>query len=336
MSMTNFIYDENLYPSFLFSYEEYSLVNSHTKLPIKCSSCNKTFYREKKQITSDIKKGKKSFYCCHTCASEGRKQHEEHLHTCKTCGKIFTTLPSKYASGNFCSKECSTRYSSSFSNTLEKRKQKSITLLNKHKFDKETNEQITNNHINNRKYAVIRICKKVLGKQDSITIDDYNHVRDIFIKHLYEENRSPKEINSLYNMSYKDFGNVLKTSFNIKLKSLSEASISYHQRQGHYDNKTEKELYYINSKFHLTKKDLEKIEGVELLKQYGMYNSITNVNGVSRDHIISISYGWENKIPTEIISHPANCRFITQSENSSKGKKCSITLEELLERIKNW
>lgn len=77
----------------------------------------------------------------------------------------------------------------------------------------------------------------------------------------------------------------------------------------------------------------------DLIKQNGWYkarNRGNNLKGVSRDHMISVTYGYENKIPPDIISHPANCQLIKQTENSSKGKHNSITLEQLYERIETW
>ena len=67
-----------------------------------------------------------------------------------------------------------------------------------------------------------------------------------------------------------------------------------------------------------------------------MYSVPDNLDGVARDHMVSRYYGWTHNIPSEVIRHPANCRIISQRENSSKGKDCSITVEELYERIKNW
>jgi hypothetical protein len=75
------------------------------------------------------------------------------------------------------------------------------------------------------------------------------------------------------------------------------------------------------------------------IKEYGWYrakNRGNNLNGISRDHMISIKYGFEHGIPSEIISHPANCQLLRHNENISKGKKSSITLDELKKRIDSW
>ena len=50
----------------------------------------------------------------------------------------------------------------------------------------------------------------------------------------------------------------------------------------------------------------------------------------------SVKDGFLNKVDPKILAHPANCRLIRQGENASKKNKSCITLEELLERIKNW
>jgi hypothetical protein len=99
----------------------------------------------------------------------------------------------------------------------------------------------------------------------------------------------------------------------------------------------EKEIYWAKCRFGSWNKEIwRQLPGFDLLPKLGMWNSITNKDGVVRDHIISISFGWENNIDSEIISHPANCRIITNHENVKKGTKCEKTLEKLLEEIDNF
>ena len=50
----------------------------------------------------------------------------------------------------------------------------------------------------------------------------------------------------------------------------------------------------------------------------------------------SCADGFKNNISPLIISHPANCQLISQRNNASKNRKSSITLEQLLQRIKEW
>lgn len=77
----------------------------------------------------------------------------------------------------------------------------------------------------------------------------------------------------------------------------------------------------------------------DLLNSVGMFSAANhgnNQNGVSRDHMYSCAEGFKHNISPLIISHPANCQLITQRKNASKHCKCSITLEQLLERIQIW
>ena len=77
----------------------------------------------------------------------------------------------------------------------------------------------------------------------------------------------------------------------------------------------------------------------ELIEQYGWYkakNRGNNLNGVSRDHMYSVKEGFLNKVDPKILAHPANCRLIRHNDNVSKGSKSTITLEQLLERIRIW
>jgi len=78
---------------------------------------------------------------------------------------------------------------------------------------------------------------------------------------------------------------------------------------------------------------------LSLIYKYGFYkpkNKGDNLNGVSRDHKISVMFGWENDIDPKIISHPANCKLMQHPENIGKNKKCSVLLEQLEKDIKQW
>lgn len=417
--MSDTIYSEE-YPYLLFSEEEFNQAKSRDLLTCRCTKCGKEFKKTKTLIKVDIKNHKINQFCSHKCSDSFRRKSLVLTtpHICKFCNKEFTVLPSKYASGNFCSKDCSIRYSSSFGNTEEKRKQKSKTITeyfsneeNKEKLalailssDKckvryygnygdvsakenkstKSNKQVRHKKEKNydelynsimtlyedynhkelceklnisqdvyktiqKKYnfkdndkfikpshvGIIKICKQVLNKETSITHDDYKKVQSIFYNHLYVDNLSSLEIKNLYNIEYSEFSVCLNKVFKLPMRSLSEASINYNTKKGVYDNKSEKEIYYMRCKFTFGIEDYKKIEGFNLIPIYGMF-SPDNLNGVARDHMISINYGWTHNIPPEIISHPANCQIMLQKDNTKKSIKCSLTLEELQERIKNW
>lgn len=78
---------------------------------------------------------------------------------------------------------------------------------------------------------------------------------------------------------------------------------------------------------------------LSLIETYGWYkaaNRGNNLNGVSRDHIVSVRYGFDNNIDPSIIGHPANCQLLPHTENSKKFTNCHITIEELLKCIDKW
>lgn len=94
--------------------------------------------------------------------------------------------------------------------------------------------------------------------------------------------------------------------------------------------------YRKKCKFMFDLKTYEKEFDLTLLKIHGMFHPKNNPRGVSRDHKLSIDYGKKNNIDPKILSHPANCQIILQSENTRKRCKSSITLERLLVDIKEW
>ena len=91
--------------------------------------------------------------------------------------------------------------------------------------------------------------------------------------------------------------------------------------------------------FNFNLNDFKEEFDFTLIESFGWYkakNNGDNPIGVSRDHKVSVKYGFENKIDPSIISHPANCQLIQQTKNSSKGTKNSISIEELIKDIEKW
>lgn len=97
--------------------------------------------------------------------------------------------------------------------------------------------------------------------------------------------------------------------------------------------------YKANCQFKFSLNEYKNRFNFLLIEKFGWYkakNRGNNLKGISRDHIISINYGFENNISPEIISHPANCQLLRHNENISKGKKCGLTLDQLLDKIAKW
>ncbi|NJO64884.1 MAG: hypothetical protein HC836_44215 [Richelia sp. RM2_1_2] len=101
----------------------------------------------------------------------------------------------------------------------------------------------------------------------------------------------------------------------------------------------DKKKYRVQCRFLFNVFDYPNEFNLELVKKYGFYsasNRGNNLNGISRDHIYSINDGFKNQISYELISHPANCRLVQQTENSKKHTKSLITIDELVSRIRDW
>ena len=97
--------------------------------------------------------------------------------------------------------------------------------------------------------------------------------------------------------------------------------------------------YKLDARFRFNLSDFPDEFDFALVEQYGWYgatNRTNNLNGVSRDHMISVRYGFDNSIDPSIISHPANCKLMRHRDNKRKHTNISMSKEELIEKIRMW
>ena len=102
-----------------------------------------------------------------------------------------------------------------------------------------------------------------------------------------------------------------------------------------------KQIYYDLCKFKFNVTTIPAMFDLNLLSQFGWYTcpgkkrakDLKNTNGVSRDHLYSVSSGLRNKIHPFILSHPMNCKLVLHSDNKHKHTKCDITIDELITKI---
>lgn len=66
---------------------------------------------------------------------------------------------------------------------------------------------------------------------------------------------------------------------------------------------------------------------------YSPTNKGNNLNGVSRDHMLSVAEAFKLGMDPAVVKHPANCRLILHRKNQQKRSNSIITKNELLERI---
>ena len=101
----------------------------------------------------------------------------------------------------------------------------------------------------------------------------------------------------------------------------------------------DKQHYAILCKFRFSISQFPLWFDGSLIEKHGWYSTpgsrkgIKNLNGVSRDHRISIDYGYQHGLDPSIIRHPANCQLVLHTDNQRKNVNCSINLQQLLDEI---
>lgn len=184
--------------------------------------------------------------------------------------------------------------------------------------------------INKRFHALIRMIQLVLNVENP-TFHDKQCLKEKF-EEMLSSGMSPTDIKNHYKIQYSDFGMFLKKSLDINLLDHSDAVNNYYRNEGRSVT-DEKSIYQKQCDFLFDPYSIPSIPGYELLLEKGMYHSTRNKNGATRDHIISVEYGWRNKIDPSLLSHPANCQFITNINNIKKGSSCGSSLDDLLRKI---
>ena len=94
----------------------------------------------------------------------------------------------------------------------------------------------------------------------------------------------------------------------------------------HPNQKDDIEIYYTKV-WEITNKNFK--ENYYLITEN---DTIKRGKEIHLDHIYSIHYGFINNILPYIIGHRNNLRLIPSRENSSKNKRCDITIDEILNK----
>ena len=185
----------------------------------------------------------------------------------------------------------------------------------------------------------IKACRHALGKpfeDGSITLSDFEKVRQECKRLMFEEEMPSLQVCREYlGIDGLRDGQFIKDVFHVQLPSLQEIGKRWHAKS--MIDKTEREKYYIECKFRFPDELLPYTEKSELIGRYPWYNPFhPKENGLTKDHMISKKYGYKHNVDTYLMSHPANCEIMLLSDNASKQDKCSLTVEELIERVEWW
>lgn len=188
-----------------------------------------------------------------------------------------------------------------------------------------------NETIPKTKHALIRISKIILNTDELITEHHIAELKDVIKSHL-DSGMSPANIKDHYGINYTDFGMFIKNCLGMKILSCKEAVNNYNKKAGIALTDTKK-IYQSKCGFKFSPYSIPNIPGYDKLLELGMYHPTKNPNGICRDHIVSVEFGWRNNIDPVIISSPYNCQFITNAENISKSDSSWMTIDELINRI---
>lgn len=178
----------------------------------------------------------------------------------------------------------------------------------------------------------VNACKKRLNKNNK-PVGTYFHsnvtkekIKNSNIK-TYSNNLPPKWIDSCILNS--EWRKKLSIASKGKAKSIESIKKQIETKTGmsYEEYKIKKSDYY---KYNRLVKKITNRQPINMINGH-----INKGKGYHLDHIVSISYGWYNKIDPEIIGHYCNLRYIIGKENMSKNKKIGMSVELLMEKYKN-
>jgi hypothetical protein len=186
-----------------------------------------------------------------------------------------------------------------------------------------------------------------IGYQQSITSLS-NYIANINVKEekgIYQrqkDNKTKKQL-SITKKNFKKKLNDINRVCRQAQAAMDVLIIQAIENQTQYLNNVEFEnnsiqRYRYDSRFIIDFYHLEFIKGYNLLLKFGVYDSHSNVNGVVKDHRLSVWFGYTNNVPATLTGHLANCEFLRYKDNIKKSKNSSLSVNELLNEIKkfNW
>lgn len=220
-----------------------------------------------------------------------------------TCENCTQEHEGQYGSGRFCSSKCARGYATKNNRDAINRKVSDSLKARPSSINEDTRRKMSENNVSywqGKKRSV----------KDVATMKASSRVAEL--KNTFHPTKGCRYCKEVGNVTY--YGSICSTC-KLTYRDAYKTSCKFNFN-----------VYHYSAQFDLT-----------LLETHGWYaasNKGNNPNGISRDHMYSVSDGYANKIDPSILSHPANCRLVLHKDNQRKHSKSIITLEELLERIK--
>ena len=163
------------------------------------------------------------------------------------------------------------------------------------------------------------------------------------IQRHYDEGMSLRDLQDKFRISFKTFQKAKRLNLFVPRDLSSAMKINLLNNPRDYSevrkNRSALENYRADCAFKFNLSDYPDEFDFTLIESYGWYkpkNRGDNLTGVSRDHAVSVRYGFDNQLPAKHLAHPANCVLMQHGNNVSKGKKIGMSYEDLLKRIEAW
>ena len=163
------------------------------------------------------------------------------------------------------------------------------------------------------------------------------------VQALYDAGMSQRDLQGKFRIAFKTFQKAKRFGLFVPRDLSSACKLRAALKPSDYtevrSQRPELVNYRADCSFKFNVFDFPDEFDIVLVEQHGWYkatNRGNNLTGVSRDHVVSVRYGFDNGIDPSIISHPANCQLLQHGTNVSKGKKYDLTIEELFVKISNW
>lgn len=249
---------------------------------------------------------------------------------CKYCSKEFFVEGRVFSNHvRWCKKNTDyddNKFKEKLSNTIRQNNKKEEYIKKCKRCGKKYTVICKEKHLNNKKYAK-QFCSRTCANTRVLSENTKNKIK-LSINKFNKENPKVKTIKGYC------------LNCNKEIYKGDKKCCSLECRKTYRRKDLDKyRLYWLDCQFKFNLKDYPNEYDFSLIEKYGWYkakNNGDNLNGVSRDHIISIKYGFENGIDSNIISHPANCQLLRHNDNISKYCKCDLTVKELLQKINKW
>ena len=309
------------------------------KLNCVCDACGKEFKRQARQIKERLAKDQ---YCTSCGIQSTSLKNKDHIGIPKQ--QIKDTLElEKYGTLGLSREEknirtCMNRYGVPNVFYLEETKEKSkLTCMERYGVhnpmqSREVIEQREQNFL--EQYGVTNLSKLpvVIQKIKDTKEERYGNPN-------YTNSEKRKQTN------LERYG-VPHTNYVLEIQDRRIASLKeYCQSQEFFDRRKELREEKGWGEFRDDRSDWDKYRfevwcytnqnNLALLENYDK-RGLAGVEGSYQlDHKISVKYGFDNNIPPHIIGNINNIEMVPWFDNLSKGPRCTLSIEELLELINN-